>query len=153
MPEFAGAPGNPMARIFWDTNLFIYLFEHNQEWSARVIEFRRRMLARRDELLTSYLTLGETLTKPREMGNVVLEKTYLNFFLNGAVELVPFDLESAKRYADIRSRERVRPADAVQLACAAAAAGTDLFVTNDNRLAGIVVSGITFVTGIERAPY
>jgi predicted nucleic acid-binding protein len=39
---------------------------------------------------------------------------------------VTFGLEAAKRYGEIRSRERVRPADAIQLACAAAA-GTDLF--------------------------
>ena len=140
-----------MARIFWDTNLFIYLFERNPVWSSRVIEFRQRMLARKDELLTSYLTVGEALTKPREAGNTVLEKSYLNFFANGPVELIPFELEAAKRYADIRSRERIRPADAIQLACAAAAK-TDLFVTNDNRLSGTVVPGITFVTGIERVP-
>ena len=141
-----------MARVFWDTNLFIYLFEKNAEWSSRVIELRRRMLARRDELLTSYLTIGEVIAKPKQLGNVMLEKSYLNFFASGSIELVAFDLEAAKRYGDIRSRERIRPADAIQLACAAAA-GTDLFVTNDNRLSGLVVSGVTFVTGIERIPY
>ena len=141
-----------MARVFWDTNLFIYLFEKNAEWSPRVIEFRRRMLARRDELLTSHLTVGEVITKPKQLGNVMLERSYLNFFSSGSVELVAFSLDAAKRYGDIRSRERVRPTDAVQLACAAAA-GTDLFVTNDNRLSGLVVSGVTFVTGIERIPY
>jgi predicted nucleic acid-binding protein len=141
-----------MARVFWDTNLFIYLFEHNPEWSPRVIELRQRMLARRDQLLTSYLTLGEALTKPREVGNSILEKSYLNFFIHGPIELVAFEMEAAKRYAEIRSRERIRPADAIQLACAAAT-GTDLFVTNDTRLSGMVVSGITFITGIARIPY
>jgi predicted nucleic acid-binding protein len=141
-----------MARVFWDTNLFIYLFEHNPEWSSRVIELRQRMVARKDQLLTSYLTVGEALTKPRELGNAVLEKSYLNFFIHGPIELVAFEAEAAKRYAEIRSRERIRPADAIQLACAAAA-GTDLFVTNDNRLSDIVVSGITFITGIARIPY
>ncbi len=141
-----------MARVFWDTNLFIYLFEHNPDWSARVIELRQRMVARKDDLLTSYLTLGEALTKPREAGNAVLEKSYLNFFIRGPVELIAFEVEAAKRYAEIRSRERIRPADAIQLACAAAAR-TDLFVTNDNRLSGMTVSGITFITGIERIPY
>jgi predicted nucleic acid-binding protein len=141
-----------MARIFWDTNLFIYLFEHNAEWSGRVIEFRQRMLERRDQLLTSYLTLGEALTKPRETHNSVLEKSYLNFFTNGPVELIAFELEAAKQYPEIRCRERIRPADAIQLACAAAAR-TDLFVTNDNRLSGMAVSGITFITGINRIPY
>ena len=141
-----------MARIFWDTNLFIYLFEHNLEWSTRVTEFRQGMVARGDELLTSYLTLGEALTKPKEAGNAILEKSYLNFFTNGPIELITFELEAAKRYAKIRSRERIRPADAIQLACAAAAR-TDLFVTNDGRLSKAVVPGITFITGIDRIPY
>jgi predicted nucleic acid-binding protein len=141
-----------VARIFWDTNLFIYLFEHNTEWSARVIEFRQRMVQRGDKLVTSYLTVGEALTKPKEMSNSILEKSYFNFFTKGPIELIAFEAEAAKTYAAIRSRERIRPADAIQLACAAAA-NTDLFVTNDSRLSGVVVPGITFVTGIERAPY
>ncbi len=141
-----------MARVFWDTNVFIYLFEHNPQWSARVIELRQRMVARRDELLTSYLTVGEALTKPREVGNSVLEKSYLNFFTHGPVQLIAFEVEAAKQYAEIRSRERIRPADAIQLACAAAAR-TDLFVTNDSRLSGMAIPGITFITGIERIPY
>ena len=141
-----------MARVFWDTNLFIYLFEKNAEWSPRVIELRRRMLARGDELLTSYLTVGEVITKPKQLNNAMLARSYLNFFASGSVELVGFSLDAAQRYGDIRSRERIRPADAIQLACASAAR-TDLFVTNDNRLSGLVVSGVTFVTGIERVPY
>jgi predicted nucleic acid-binding protein len=86
------------------------------------------------------------------MGNVMLERSYLNFFTSGTIELVGFSLDAAKRYGDIRSRQRVRPADAIQLACAGAAR-SDLFVTNDDRLSGLVVPGITFVTGIDRVPY
>lgn len=141
-----------MARVFWDTNLFIYLFENNAEWSPRVIELRRKMHARGDVLMTSWLTVGEALTKPKELGNAILEKSYANFFTGGSVELVAFEFEAARRYSEIRSRARVRPADAIQLACAAAA-NTDLFVTNDSRLSGLVVSGVTFITGIERIPY
>ncbi len=141
-----------MARVFGDTNLFIYLFEKNAEWAPRVVELRRRMLVRKDGLLTSYLTVGEVISKPRQLGNVMLERSYLNFFAGGSIELVAFSMDAAERYGDIRSRERVRPADAIQLACASAA-GTDLFVTNDNRLSELVVPGITFVTGIERTPY
>ena len=141
-----------MARVFWDTNLFIYLFEANSKWSPRVIELRRQMQARGDALITSWLTVGEVLTKPREMGNTILEKSYTNFFLSASVELIGFEFEAAIRYPEIRSRHRVRPADAIQLACAAAA-GVDLFVTNDSRLSALVVSGVTFITGIERIPY
>lgn len=110
------------------------------------------MLARQDQLLTSWLTVGEALTKPKELRNAMLEKSYLSFFLSGSIELISFDFEAAKRYSEIRSRERVRPADSIQLACAAAA-GTDLFITNDNRLSNAVVPGITFITTISRMPY
>src|SRR3974390_2456684 len=103
-----------MARVFWDTNLFIYLFENNAQWSPRVVELRKKMRARSDKLLTSWLSVGEALTKPKEAGNATLEKSYLNFFLSGAVELISFEAEAAKRYALIRSRERVKPANAIQ---------------------------------------
>ena len=89
------------------------------------------MLARGNELLTSYLTVGEVLAKPKQLNNTMLEKTYLNFFTSGSVELVAFGFDAAQRYGEVRSRERIRPADAIQLACASAAR-TDLFVTNDN---------------------
>ncbi|MCL6546266.1 MAG: PIN domain-containing protein [Bryobacteraceae bacterium] len=141
-----------MARIFWDTNLFVYLFEEHPQWAPKVLEFRRGMLARGDQLFTSWLTVGEVLTKPRELGDEVLERSYLEFFRSGVVELIPFGEGAARRYAEIRSRVRVRPADAMQLACAASV-GTDLFVTNDSRLSSLVLPGITFITGIDRTPY
>jgi predicted nucleic acid-binding protein len=140
-----------MAKIFWDTNLFIYLFEKNPAWSQRLVESRQRMLTRGDKLLTSWLTVGEVLTKPKELRNAILEKSYLNFFMSGAVQLIAFDFDAAKRYSEIRSRARVRPADSIQLACAAAA-GSDLFVTNDKQLAELVIPGITFITSVERMP-
>ena len=42
-----------MSRVFWDTNLFIYLLEGSGPQSARVTEIRKRMLERDDELCTS----------------------------------------------------------------------------------------------------
>jgi uncharacterized protein len=100
-----------MARIFWDTNLFIYLFEQNAEWAPRVVELREKMLTRSDQLLTSWLTVSQVLTKPKELRNTVLAKSYLDSFQSGSLELIPFDFEAAQRYSEICSRERVRPAD------------------------------------------
>jgi len=58
------AAGRLMSRIFWDTNLFIYLLEDYGALSKRVAEVRKRMTARRDQLYTSTLSLGEILVKP-----------------------------------------------------------------------------------------
>ena len=85
--------------------------------SPRVADLRRKMLARRDELLTSFLTIGEVIAKPKQLGNVMLEKRYLNFFSSGSIELVAFGMDAAKQYADIRSRQRIRPADAPTSLC------------------------------------
>ena len=119
---------------------------------ALAIPGKQPRQSRGDALLTSYLTVGEVLTKPRQAGLTSLERSYLHFFTSGAIQVVDFGMDAAQRYAGIRSRVRIRPADAIQLACAAAA-GTDLFVTNDARLSGIVVPGVTFVTSLGRIPY
>ena len=79
-----------MSRIFWDTNLFIYLIEDFGELSARVVRLRERMLARGDQLLTSTLTLGEVLAKPIEKGDEGLARQYEAALVRGAV-LVSFD--------------------------------------------------------------
>ena len=47
-----------MSRVFWDTNLFVYLVEDRGERAEQVAALRRRMIERGDELLTSALTLG-----------------------------------------------------------------------------------------------
>jgi predicted nucleic acid-binding protein len=139
-----------VSRVFWDTNLFIYLFEGQGERTTKVRRLRERMLERRDELFTSTLTLGEILVKPIEEGAESLRRQYESV-LTEAVQLLPFDREAAIRYADIRSDRAIRPPDAIQLACAAQAR-IDLFITNDERLSRLSVPGIQFVVSLERAP-
>lgn len=139
-----------MSRVFWDTNLFIYLFEGHGERTTRVRRLRERMLERRDELCASTLTLGEILVKPTEEGRETLRQQYQNV-LTDTVRLIPFDRDAAIRYAAIRSARGVRAPDAIQLACAAEAE-VDLFITNDDRLSRLSVPGIEFVVSLERTP-
>jgi predicted nucleic acid-binding protein len=139
-----------MSRIFWDTNLFIYLFEDYGALSKATTELRKKMLARGDQLLTSTLTLGEILVKPVERGDMALCAKYEAAITTAAVVL-PFDTKAAKVYASLRCDRALRAPDAVQLACGAAA-GIDLFVTNDHRLHGRQVDGIQFIVPLERVP-
>jgi predicted nucleic acid-binding protein len=139
-----------MSRIFWDTNLFIYLFEDYGALSKATTELRKKMLARGDQLLTSTLTLGEILVKPVERGDMALCAKYEAAITTASVVL-PFDIKAAKVYASLRCDRALRAPDAVQLACGAAA-GIDLFVTNDHRLHGRQVDGIQFIVPLERVP-
>lgn len=139
-----------MSKIFWDTNLFIYLFEQNKEFSQKTIELRRRMLERGDILLTSSLTLGEVQVLPRKTGNSELALKYKNA-IRMAARVISFGDDAADKYAEILAAGGVRGPDAIQLACAAST-GVDLFVTNDQKLHRLHVPGVHFITSIDRAP-
>ena len=136
-----------MTRIFWDTNLFIYLFEGGR-FAPRVRDLRNRMAERGDELYTSALTLGELLVKPTEAGEAASRDHRAS--LEQAATIIPFDTTAATHYASIRADRTIKPPDAIQLACAAAAS-IDLFITNDDRLSAKVVRGVKFVTSLDRA--
>jgi predicted nucleic acid-binding protein len=139
-----------MSRVFWDTNLFIYLFEDYGTLSQSVAQLRAKMLARGDQLLTSTLTLGEILVKPTERNDAELCRKYEQA-ISAAATMLPFDVKAAKIYAGLRSERSLRAPDAIQLACAANAS-VDLFVTNDERLQGKQVEGIQFIVPLERVP-
>jgi predicted nucleic acid-binding protein len=138
-----------VSRIFWDTNLFIYLIEDHGDLSERVAQLRKRMIERSDELYTSALTLGEILVKPVEAGDEVLGRRY-EAALRQAATIIPLDVEGARLYARIRNDRTIRPPDAIQMACAAQAR-VDLFITNDERLSMKSIAGIQFVSSLQRA--
>ena len=136
-----------MTRVFWDTNLFVYLLEGG-EFSARVKHVRARMLERDDQLLTSALTLGELLVKPREKGEAAVRDHDVT--IRQIATILPFEAATALHYAAIRADRTIKASDAIQLACAATV-GVDLFITNDDRLSRKHVENVKFITSLERA--
>ncbi len=140
-----------MAKVFWDTNLFVYLVEDRGPRAERVAEVWQGMRERGDRLYTSALTVGEILVKPAQMGARDLEQSYVQIFRSPEITVIPFDLRTAPFYARVRSDATIRAPDAIQLACAAAA-GIDLFITNDDRLSRKRIPEIKFITGLDRAP-
>jgi len=139
-----------VSRIFFDTNLFIYLLEDGGPRGAKVGELIERLSERRDELLTSTFTLAEVLVKPISMGNYAWADRYEKLLNTPGVSLLPFDRGCARIYAQLRQDRSLKPPDAIQLSCAAGAR-CDLFVTNDERLSRRIVPGIQFISSFERA--
>ncbi|MFZ0744469.1 MAG: PIN domain-containing protein [Terracidiphilus sp.] len=139
-----------MSRIFFDTNVFIYMFEGLEPSRSRMLEIRRRMLERGDRIVTSTMTLGELLVKPTKLGQASLIEQY-DSAIRSAAEVVSFDAQVAWRFASLRATHTLRSADAIQLACAAHT-GVDLFLTNDQRMHSLNIPGIGFITPIDKAP-
>ncbi|MFZ0409926.1 MAG: PIN domain-containing protein [Candidatus Acidiferrales bacterium] len=138
-----------MSRIFWDTNLFIYLIENRGEQATQTARVAEKMRQRGDTLFTSTFTLGELLVRPTTLGNRGLCDSYESILSNHAT-LISFDAGAARSYALIRGDKTIKAPDAIQLACASHAA-VDMFITNDARLAGKLVPGIQFIVPLANA--
>ena len=137
-------------RIFFDTNIFIYLFEGIEPNRSRMLEIRRRMLERGDRIVTSAMTLGEVLVKPTKLGQVSLIEQY-DRAIRSTADVISFDAQVAWRFASLRATHNLRCADAIQLACAAHS-GVDLFITNDQQLHKLDIPGIGFIAPLEKVP-
>lgn len=139
-----------MKRIFFDTNVFIYMFEGLEPNRSRLLEIRRRMIERGDRIVTSAMTLGEVLVKPTKLGQTSLIEQY-DRAIRTTAEVIGFDAQVAWRYATLRATHNIRNADAIQLACAAHS-GVDLFITNDVQLHRLDVPGIGFIAPLDKVP-
>jgi predicted nucleic acid-binding protein len=62
--------------------------------------------------------------------------------------MIDFDAKAADQYARICADRGIARADAMHLACAAAA-NVDLFLTNDHRLHDKIIPGIQFIGGLD----
>lgn len=139
-----------MSKIFFDTDVFVYLFEDYEPFSSIVDATWRKMVLRRDQLVTSAMTLGELLVKPTKLGQASVVQEY-DRVIRSRAQVVTFDASVAWRYASLRATHKLRNADAIQLACASHF-GVDLFITNDQNLHRLNVPGIGFIAPLERVP-
>ena len=139
-----------MSRIFWDTNLFIYMFQRHPEFFKPAWTLHERMRQRGDELLTSVMTLGEIQVGPRRANDYLQANKYRDAIRLTSI-IVPFTEEAADIYANIRENPAIKAPDAIQLSCAAAA-GVEMFVTNDRGLERLQVPGIHFIAPLMRVP-
>jgi predicted nucleic acid-binding protein len=133
-----------MRRICWDSNLLIYLLDDFPGYGSRVEELLEQSYEREDQLLLSLVGLGEVMagagkstvrTTAGEMRHTVDQMGF---------SYLPFAANAVDTFAHLRSVDRVKTADAIHLA-SAAAAGVDLFLTNDKHLLKLYVPGIHFI--------
>jgi predicted nucleic acid-binding protein len=92
--------------------------------------------------------MGEVLVEPLKHKHAALAAKVRQLFDSGGIEMLPFDRQAAELFAQLRSTANVAPADAIHLACAAAA-GVDLFLTHDKNLHKLHVPGIQFIAGLD----
>jgi predicted nucleic acid-binding protein len=118
-------------RLFWDTNLVIYLWETGP-LTKTTRAYANWLIENNHQLITSSLTVGEILVHPMQSGDTQRIQAYITAF--NALEVIPFDTTTAQHFSRLRAENKnLRPPDAIQLACAIRGEA-DTFVTNDTRL-------------------
>jgi len=91
------------------------------------------------------------LVKPIRTGNRAMEIKYRELLREPEVNVLSFDRAAGEAFARIRRERTIKAPDAIQLATAAAA-GCDMFITNDDRLSEEQVLGIHFIVSMFKAP-
>ena len=120
-----------------DSSIFIYFIEGNPQYLSQVRPIFQAMDEGRLEIVTSSLTLLETLVVPLRAGNSVIAHAYERFLTRGRrLRLVPLDLNLLRAAAHVRAVARLKTPDALQIA-SALSAGCPTFLTNDGRIPSI----------------
>ena len=128
-----------------DTTPLIYFIEKNATYHPLVRPFFVAMAARKFLVVTSTITLVETLVHPIRNNHHQLAGRYREILLNTA-NLTTYDLtpDIAQKAAEIRANYQIRTPDAIQLA-AALQGDAAFFLTNDlnlKKFAEIKVIGV-----------
>jgi len=137
-----------MSQVYWATNLFIYLHEDHPVFRPLVENVYNFLAARKDTLCTSVFTVGEVLALPMKRNDSKAIASIRNSMLGGDVELLPFTLPMAERYAQIRATTSLRAADSLHLATAMEVHAS-LFVTNDHQLQKLQLPGKPLCLSLE----
>jgi predicted nucleic acid-binding protein len=128
--------------IYGDTQIFIYSVEKHPIY-APLLRPLWESVARGDhEVISSELTLLETLVGPLKKGDSALETDYENFFVCPRIRLLPMTPSILRAGASLRATlSSLRTPDAIH-AATARSCGCTLVLTNDvafRRIPGLSV--------------
>jgi predicted nucleic acid-binding protein len=140
----------PSGPVYVDAQIVIYSVEKHPTY-ASALRPLWEAVARGDlEVLTSELTLMETLVGPMKHGDATLERDYEDFFVSPGIRLLPITSSILRAGARLRaSLGSLRSPDAIH-AASGDSCGCTLLLTNDTifrRIPGLPVVILDDVLG------
>jgi predicted nucleic acid-binding protein len=128
--------------VYLDANPVIYSVEKHPVYGPLLLPLWQAAKAATIEIVSSELTLMETLVGPLKSGDAALVNAYEQLFQQPQTRLLPITQVILRRAAQLRALRKIKSPDALH-AATALDAGCALFVTND---AGFrAVAGLTLV--------
>ena len=117
--------------IALDSSIFIYHLEDHPRYAPLTEIIFDDLEKGMNKGITSYLTLMEIITKPKAEGLLQVARDY-EYYLTTFPNLTFYEMgiEIARKASDLRTTERIKSPDAIQLATAILH-GATAFLTND----------------------
>jgi predicted nucleic acid-binding protein len=122
----------PKARVYADSNIWIYHLENARLWTEPVGHFLSAITVADARLVTSELTWAECIYKPARDDDAVAMATFDRFFSGGFIEIIAVEGEDLMEAAREGGKLGLRLLDSVHF-LAARKSGCTHFVTSDRR--------------------
>jgi predicted nucleic acid-binding protein len=121
--------------IYFDTSIFVYSVENNQEFGAICHELMLGIETNQLNAVTSELTLSEAMVFPFRNAHLETQRKYQEIIeTSGGLLVVPVVRHILIRAAEIRAPQpSLKTPDAIHLATALET-GCEVFLTNDTRI-------------------
>lgn len=116
--------------VYADAQTIIYTVEKHPIYFPVLLPLWYAVQSTTIEVVSSELSLLETLVGPMKNGDTVLEAAYEQFFQQAGMRLLPITDGILRSAARLRATTRLRTPDALH-AATATSAGCVSFVTND----------------------
>ncbi|MGB3402929.1 MAG: PIN domain-containing protein [Microcoleaceae cyanobacterium] len=116
--------------VYLDTQIVIYTVEANPSYFLRLQPLWEKFQLGEIELVTSELTLMETLVLPIKRNNQTLVNDYRTLLESTEIQLVPINREIIFNATELRAKTSLKTPDAIH-AATAIHKNCDLFLTND----------------------
>lgn len=124
-------------RVYFDTNIFIYIFEGSPEYQSSVKTILELAESEDIEIFTNEITLGELLVFPFKNKLEGIARTYIEALNNpDFVTLTPTTQDIHIKAAKMRAQYGMKYPDAVHVA-SALSSGCDVFLSNDRKIKDI----------------
>ena len=135
------------ATIYLDTQVIIYTVEANQNYYSLLQPLWLKFQTGEIELMTSELTLLETLVFPLKNANTILVSDYEQLLLSSDIQLVPITQSVLRTAANLRANTHLKTPDAIH-AATAITEGCTLFLTNDNGFRNVPHLSVVILTDV-----
>ena len=132
----------PSAVVYADTSIFIYTVEVNPDYYSLLQPLWLLFQAGDIEIVSSELTLMETLVVPTRNSDSDLIDTYEQLLLSPAISLVPISQTVLREAARLRATTNLNTPDAIHAATALSNNCT-MLLTNDSQFGN--VKGLSIV--------